>query len=168
MPLPRQAAVAQPVPLVGLGAVARALRVPAAPQRRPPGLAAVGRGPRLLLAPVQRHRGADGRDDVAGVGGQRVLAVGQRPLRGREVAAGPAVSALPVIGGQAGPRLLHDAPAAAPRAGGPRAPAAPEPRSARAAALGDIARLFYPLRNLRTQHTRLASRRHAAVPGERE
>lgn len=51
---------AGPVPLVLLGAVPRALRVPAAPQRRPPALAAVPPGPRLLLAPVQRHRGADG------------------------------------------------------------------------------------------------------------
>lgn len=163
--------MARPVPLVRPGAVPRALRVPAAPQRRPPGLAAVGRpqrGPRLLLAPVQRHGGADGRDDVAGVGGQRVLVVGQRPLRGREVAAGPAVSALPVIGGQAGPRLLHDAPAAAPRAGGPRAPAAPQPRHAGTAVLGSIARLFYPLRNLRTQHTCSAIRSHAAVRGEHE
>lgn len=148
---------AQPVPAVGPGAVPRALRVPAAPQRRPPALAAAAvprRRPRLLVAPVQRHGGADGRDDVPGVGGQRVLAVGARvgqgALGGREVAARAAVAALPVIGGQAGPRLLHDAAAAAPRAGGPGAPAAPHARHS-TAVLGAIAVLLYPLRHLRTQ-----------------
>lgn len=146
----------QPVPAVGPGAVPRALRVPAAPQRRPAALAAAvpWRGPRLLLVAVQRHGGADGRDDVPGVGGQRVLVVGARvgqgAVGGREVAARAAVAALPVIGGQAGPRLLHDAAAAAPRAGGPGAPAAPQPRHS-AAVLGAIAVLLYPLRNLRTQ-----------------
>lgn len=156
-----------PVPVCP-GAVPRALGVAAAPQRRPPARpAAVPPAPRLLLAAVQRHRRADGRDDVPGVGGERLLAVGQGPLGGREVSARAAVPALPVKGGEAGPRLLHHAPAAAPRAGGPRAPAAPQPRRA-AAVLARIARLLYPLRDLRAQHTPLANRRHTAGRGERE
>lgn len=147
----------------------------AAPQRSSAQMAVVvapggSRGPKaspkLLFIPVKRHRCSDGRNDMARIGSQRVLAVAgvlMSSLRGRVLPPWPPVAPVTVIGGEAGPRLLHHTTTAAPGAGRPGAPASPHAWDAGTAVLRCIALLFYPLGNLQAQRIALGTRAHTVI-----
>lgn len=124
--------------------------------------------PKLVFIPVKWHRRTDGRNDVARISRQRVLAVAgilmrKSSLWGRVLPSWPSVAPFAVIGREAGPRLLHHAATAAPRAGGPGAPTSPHAWDSCTAILRCISLLFYPLGNLQTQQIDLGTRIHTVI-----
>ena len=150
------------IPLFWLGVLPLGLRMPAASQCCSAHVAVItasrrSRGPKaspkLLFIPVKRHRCTDGRNDMARICSQWVLAVAgilmsKSSLWGRVLPPWSAVAPFTVIGWEARPRLLHHTTTAAPRAGRPGAPTSPHAWDSCTAILRCISLLFYPLGNL--------------------